>query len=131
MFLAEVEYPLAQAFLTILWIFGFIIFFWLLVTIFADLFRDHETSGWAKAGWVILIIVLPFIGILIYLIARGKGMAERNMAAQAQAKAEFDNYVRETAGQSVADQLAKLSDLHDAGKLTDDEFAAQKAKLLG
>ncbi|MCC7077503.1 MAG: SHOCT domain-containing protein [Acidimicrobiia bacterium] len=134
MLLGEVDYSLGDALLTVLWIFGFVIFFWLLITIFSDLFRDHEESGWAKAAWVIFIIILPFLGILVYVIARGKGMAERNMKAAAEAQQQFDQYVRQAAGtpgESTADQLQKLSDLHDAGKLTDDEFATQKARLLG
>lgn len=112
-------------------LFFFIIWFWLLIVVFSDLFRDHEIGGWGKALWCIFVIILPFLGVFIYLIARGGGMQKRAIAAQKEANAQFQDYVRETAGTSPADQLTKLSELHDKGQLTDEEFAAQKAKLLG
>lgn len=125
------EFDFWDAFLAGLWFFFLITFFWLLITIFSDLFRDDELSGWGKAGWVFLLVVLPFLGSLIYFIARGKGMQARAIAEQKAAKASFDSYVREQAGTSgPGDQLEKLVALHDAGKLSDEEFASLKAKVL-
>ncbi len=116
--------------LDMLIIFAWIIWFWLLITVFSDLFRDHEMSGWGKTAWIIFVIVLPYLGVFVYLIARGHGMQERALAQQKAANESFQAYVQETAGTSSADQLAKLGALHDKGQLTDEEFAAQKAKVL-
>lgn len=114
-----------------LWFFLFIIWIWLLITIFVDIFRT-DMSGWAKAGWVIVIILLPFLGVLIYLIANGSKMQERSAESAAAAQQAQDSYIKSVAGtENTADQLKTLSDLHDAGKLSDDEYNAQKAKLLG
>ncbi len=125
------SYPLLNVFLWMLWFFLFIIWIWLLISIFADIFRS-EMSGWAKAGWTIFVIILPFLGVLIYLIANGSAMQERSMAQAAASQQAQTDYIKSVAGsESTADQIKTLSDLHDAGKLTDDEFAAQKAKLLG
>lgn len=98
-----------------------------------DLFRDKDLSGWGKAAWIILIIVFPLIGLLIYVIARGPGMAERAVAAQVEAKESFDAYVRETAGGAggSASELEKAAALHSAGKISDEEYAALKQKILG
>jgi len=126
------NYPILDIFWTMLEIFVFVIWLYLLFIIFVDIFRSHDLKGWAKALWLIGIIILPFLGILIYLIARGGKMHERAVqAAEAQQKA-FDTYVKETAtsGSSNADQLHKLSDLKDKGVLTDAEFNSEKAKLL-
>jgi ABC-type multidrug transport system fused ATPase/permease subunit len=129
--LAESSYPLLNVFFWMLWFFLFVIWIWLLITIFVDIFRT-DMSGWAKAGWVIFIIVLPFLGVLIYLIANGSKMQERSMESAAAAQQAQDAYIRSVAGtETTADQIKTLSDLHDAGKLSDEEFAAQKAKLLG
>ncbi len=126
-------YPLADLFGTMLGLFVFFIWFWLLIVIFGDIFRSRDMGGGAKALWVIFVIVLPFLGIFVYLIARGGKMHERaEQAAQQQQKA-FDDYVKQTAGTSggnSADQLAKLADLKSQGVLTDAEFEAQKAKIL-
>jgi hypothetical protein len=125
-------YPLADLFGTMLGLFVFFIWFWLLIVVFSDVFRSKDMGGGAKALWVIFVIVLPFLGILVYLIARGGSMHERAEAqASAQQKA-FDDYVKQAAGggSSSADQLAKLADLKNQGALTDAEFEAQKAKLL-
>jgi hypothetical protein len=127
------SYPLLDAFLTMLWIFLFIIWIWLLIMVFSDIFRSRDLSGWGKALWVIGIIILPWLGVLIYLIARGGKMHERQIqAAQAQQEA-FRQYVQETAtssSSSTADQLAKLADLRDKGVITPAEFEAEKAKAL-
>lgn len=125
------EFDFQDAFLSFIWIFFLVTFFWLIITICSDLFSDHEVSGWGKAGWVFLLVILPFLGSLIYFIARGGGMQKRAIARQQEAKAAFDSYVKEAAvDASPADQLATYSKLHDSGKLTDAEFASLKSKLL-
>jgi ABC-type multidrug transport system fused ATPase/permease subunit len=124
-------YPILDIFWTMLEIFLFVIWIYLIFMIFLDIFRSHDLGGLAKALWVIGLIILPFLGAFIYLIARGGKMHERAIeAAQAQQKA-FDSYVQEAAGTSSADQLHKLADLKEKGVLTDAEFEAQKAKILG
>jgi hypothetical protein len=125
-------YPLLDLFGSMLGFFLLIIWFWLLIIIFSDIFRSRDLSGWAKALWSIFVIILPFLGIFTYLIVRGGKMHERAAeAAQAQQSA-FDNYVKQAAGtgDSAADQLSKLADLKAQGVLTDAEFEAQKAKIL-
>jgi len=127
------NYPILDLFLTMLWFFLFIIWIWLLIACFADIFRSHDMGGWAKALWCIFIIIIPFLGVFIYLIARGRGMAERSAQQAAQQQKAFDQYVRETAGTkgtSTADQLSQLADLKSKGAITDAEFEAQKSKLL-
>lgn len=125
------EFNFLDAVTTGILIFFLITFFWLLMTVCMDLFSDDDVSGWAKAGWVLLLVVLPLLGTLIYFIARGSGMQKRAIAKQQAAKAEFDAYVREQAGTATpADQLQSLVALHEAGKLTDDEFASMKAKIV-
>jgi hypothetical protein len=109
--------------------FAWIIFFWLLFTIFGDLFSRHDISGWAKAGWTLLVLVLPYLGIFIYLIANGKSMGERAMErAQAQ-QSQMDNYVRSVAGGS-AEEIAKGKELLDSGAITQAEFDQLKSKAL-
>ena len=125
------EYTFGQGLLTVLSIFFFVIWIWILITILSDLFRDHELSGWWKAVWVLFLVFIPFLTALIYLIARGNGMRERTIKAQADAKKEFDSYVRQTAGGGTADELEKLAALKANGTITEEEFQAQKAKLLG
>ncbi len=125
-------YPLADLFGTMLGFFLLVIWFWLLIIIFSDIFRSHDIGGWAKALWSIFIIVLPFLGIFVYLIARGGKMHE-HAAQDAQAQqAAFDDYVKQAAGTggNTADELSKLADLKAQGVLTDAEFEAQKAKIL-
>jgi hypothetical protein len=125
------DYSLGDALLTVLEIFLLIAWFWILITVIGDLFRDHELSGWAKAAWVFFMLVLPFLGVLVYLIARGEGMRERAVKEQAEMRRHMDAYVRETAGTaSPVDELAKLSDLKERGAISDAEFAQAKAKLL-
>ncbi|MBG7605571.1 MAG: SHOCT domain-containing protein [Actinobacteria bacterium] len=123
--------PLFDLFWAMLWFFMFIIWIWLLITVFVDIFRS-DISGWGKAGWTFFVIILPFLGVFVYLIANGDKMRERSAAKAAESQAAQNEYVRSVAdsGTSTADQLATLSNLHDSGKLTDEEFAAQKAKLL-
>lgn len=127
------NYPLLDAFWTILEIFLFVIWIWLAIMVFVDIFRSHDMGGWAKAGWVLFVVILPLLGILVYLIARGDGMHERAAAQVAREQKAFDTYVRQTAGTPAggsADELAKLADLKDRGVITDEEFATMKAKLL-
>ncbi len=133
MLAASYQYPILDFFLTMLYFFLFIIWIWLLITVFVDIFRSHDMAGWAKALWVIFIIVLPFLGVLVYLIARGGKMHERAAREAAQQQKAFDDYVRQTAGGSgdtAADQLSKLADLKSQGVITDAEFQAQKSKIL-
>jgi ABC-type multidrug transport system fused ATPase/permease subunit len=116
-----------------LYFFLFIIWIWILITVFIDIFRSHDLGGGAKALWVIFVIIIPFLGVFIYLIARGGKMQERRLQEAAQQKNAFDTYVRETAGGSggdAASQLSHLADLKSQGVLTDAEFEAQKAKIL-
>ncbi len=121
MFLAE--FGSGQVLLSMFWLFMFMIWFWLLIVVFGDIFRDHELSGGAKAAWSIFVIILPYLGIFVYLIARGHGMAARSQSAQAEQKAAFDSYVRETAGSAnPADQIAKAKGLLDSGAITQEEF---------
>jgi len=124
-------YPQQGVFWTMLWFFMFVIWIWILIAIFSDIFRSHDMNGWVKALWIIFVIVLPFLGILIYLIARGGKMHEHAAKDAAQQKEAFDSHVREVASTSTAEDLAKLADLKDKGVLTDAEFQAQKAKVLG
>jgi ABC-type multidrug transport system fused ATPase/permease subunit len=129
--LASYQYPLLDFFLTMLYFFLFIIWIWLLIMVFVDIFRSHDLSGWLKALWVIFIIILPFLGVFVYLLARGSKMHERAAREAAQQQNAFDQYVRQTAGSSdTASQLQKLADLKAQGVLTDAEFEAQKAKVL-
>jgi hypothetical protein len=131
------DYPLLEVFLTTLYFFLFIVWIMLLFYVIADIFRSHEMSGWGKAGWLLLIFVLPMLGVLIYLIARGNKMAEHRIEdAQAQ-DAAFRAYVKQAAGSSAGgagggpgDQLAQLASLRDSGIISEAEFEQGKAKIL-
>lgn len=130
MILADISF--GEALLLVFEFFLLFAWIWILITIFGDLFRDHETSGVVKAVWVFFLIFLPFLGALLYLIIRGNGMRDRTIKHQVDAKKEFDSYVREQAGSaSPADELAKLADLRDKGAISAEEFDQAKAKLLG
>jgi len=127
------DYPIADLFLTMLWFFLFIIWIWLLIMVFSDIFRSHDIGGGVKALWCIFVIIVPFLGVFVYLIARGGKMQQRSMRDAAEQKNQFDAYVRQTAGTSgtdVASQLNELANLKAQGVLTDAEFEAQKAKVL-
>ena len=124
------DYPFLDILGSMLIFFGFVIWFTLLFRIFGDLFSRHDISGWAKAGWTVAVIILPFLGVLIYLGTQGPGMAERAAKAQEQAKQQMDAYIRDTAGSSPADELAKLSELKEKGSISAEEFERAKAKLL-
>ena len=110
--------------------FLFVILIWILFTIVTDLFRDHEMSGWGKALWILFLVFIPFLTALVYLIARGSGMRDRTIKAQAEAKQHFDDYVRQQAHTTPADELHKLNELKEKGALSDEEFQKAKDKLL-
>ena len=125
------DYPILGFFWTMLLIFLWVAWIFLLVRIIADIFRNHEMGGFAKALWLIFVVVLPFLGVLIYVIVYSGDMAERDLKSMQRQQEQFDAYVRQTAGSaSSADELAKLAALKDQGVISDAEFAAQKAKLL-
>jgi Short C-terminal domain/Phospholipase_D-nuclease N-terminal len=127
--LADISF--GELLLIALEIFFFVIWIWILITILTDLFRDHELSGWWKAVWVLFLVFIPFLTALIYLIARGAGMRDRTIKAQAEAKQHFDEYVRQQAHTgSAADELHKLNELKEKGALSAEEFDKAKAKLL-
>jgi Short C-terminal domain/Phospholipase_D-nuclease N-terminal len=125
-------YPLLDVFLTMMWFFIWFLWIFLLVRVIFDIFRSHEMSGWGKAGWLIFVIILPFLGVFVYLIARGHKMAEHDERDRQAQQEQFKQYVQQAAGTSggSAEELNKLADLHSRGVLTDEEFAAQKAKIL-
>ena len=117
---------------TIIVVYALFVVIMMLVSIVADLFRDRELSGVAKAGWILLLLVFPLIGILIYVIARHEGMVERAGKEQAAVKSEFDSYVKDVAGSGgPAQEIAAAKSLLDGGAITQEEFAALKAKALG
>ncbi|HET7054314.1 MAG TPA: SHOCT domain-containing protein [Solirubrobacterales bacterium] len=116
--------------LLVLEVFLFVAWLWILFAIVSDLFRDHELSGWGKAAWVFFLLILPFLGALVYLIARGDGMRDRTIKAQEDAKSHFDAYIRERARSSPADELHKLNELKEKGALSPEEFERAKVKLL-
>ena len=125
------NYPLLGIFWTMLELFFLFIWIWLLIGVFADIFRSHDLGGWAKALWVIFVIVFPLLGVLIYLIARGGKMHQHVLDQAAKQQQAFDAYVQQTASASTsADQLATLANLRDSGALSEAEFQSEKAKLL-
>jgi hypothetical protein len=128
------DYPLLGLFWTMLVFFLWIAWIVLLIRVFADIFRSHDLGGWAKAFWSIFVLIVPFLGVLVYLIARGDSMVRRDVASAQAQEAAFQSYVRDVAGSggpSAANELAKLAELNASGVITDEEFAQQKAKLLG
>ncbi len=129
------DYPLLNLFLTMLYFFLWIAWLFLLFRIILDIFRSQDLGGWGKALWTILILFVPFLGVLIYVIARGSSMQERDMQQARDSKQAMDRYITETAkgaapATSPVDELTKLADLHKSGAINDDEFAAMKAKVL-
>ena len=123
-------------FLDVLWdiliITAWLIFFWIAITVLIDVFRRHDISGWAKAAWVIFVVILPWIGVLVYLIVNHTGMAERRYQDQAAAQSQFDDYVRQAAGTAASPtaEIARAKELLDSGAITQAEFDAIKAKAL-
>ena len=125
------SYPLLGAFWTILEIFLWVIWIWILIYVFIDIFRSHDLSGWAKALWFIFVLFIPLIGVLVYLIARGGSMQERAQQQAQQADRDARAYIRDAAGSgNTADQLTKLAELRDRGVITPEEFEREKAKVL-
>ena len=125
------DYPLMDILWTMLVFFAWVIWFWILITIFADLFRRHDIGGWAKAGWVVLTIFLPFIGVLIYVGTQGHGMAERRAQDAKAAQSEFDDYVRQAAGSGgPTAEIANAKELLDKGTISQAEFDQIKQRAL-
>ncbi len=125
------QYPLLDAFLTMLYFFLWILWIFLVFRIIFDIFRSRDLSGWGKAGWLLLVIILPFLGVFIYLLARGGRMHERDVQQARVQDEAFQAYVREAAGTaSSADQLTKLADLRQRGVIDEAEFTAEKARIL-
>ena len=124
------DYPFLDVLWSMVFFFFWVIWIWIVITVLIDIFRRHDIGGWAKAGWVIFVVILPWLGVLVYLIAQHDGMRERSVnEAQAQRR-EFDDYVRDTAGGGSAADIAKAKELLDAGAITQAEFETLKAKAL-
>jgi hypothetical protein len=128
--LAAYNYPILDFFWTMLMFFLFIVWIFILFEVFVDIFRSPDLGGGAKALWFIFVLFLPFLGVLIYLIARGHKMQEHRMKVATDAQDQMDAYIKKTAGSSTADELAKLADLKSKGAISDADFEAAKAKLL-
>lgn len=125
------DYPLLNIIWTMLVFFGLVIWIRLLFTVFADIFRRHDISGWTKAAWCLLAIIVPFLGVLVYLGTQGAGIAERSAAQMQAAQAQFDNYVRSTAGSGgPTEEIARAKDLLDTGSISQAEFDSIKQKAL-
>lgn len=125
--LAETTWDFGDFMLGVLWIFFFVIWVWLLIMVFSDIFRRHDVGGGVKTLWVLFVLVAPYLGAFIYLISQGRSMAERNVELQ---QAQMDQ-LRQEMSYSTADELQKLDALHEQGKLSDEEFARLRAKVLG
>lgn len=123
-------YTFGQVMWSMFVFFAWIMFFMLLFRVFGDLFSRHDIGGWGKVGWTIFVICLPFLGIFVYLIAEGKGMAERAMKQVEASQAQMDDYVRSVAASSPAEEIAKAQQLLDSGAITQTEFDALKTKAL-
>ncbi|TXS34236.1 SHOCT domain-containing protein [Streptomyces sp. OR43] len=133
------DYPLLNLFWTMLWFFLWIMWLFLLFRVIMDIFRSDDLGGWAKAGWLVLALVLPYLGVLVYVIARGKSMGQRDVKDAKERDAAFKAYVREAAGSSDAngapksshvEDLSKLADLKDKGAISEEEYQRAKTKLL-
>jgi hypothetical protein len=126
------SYPLLNVFWTIFEIFLWITWFWILITVFVDIFRSHDLSGGAKALWFLFVLLIPLVGVVVYLIVRGAGMHERTAQVVQAQEAAYDGYLGQngTRSSSTADQLTKLADLHDRHVISDQEFDQEKAKVL-
>ena len=125
------SYPFLNILWTTLIFFAWVIFIWIAITVLIDVFRRHDISGWGKAAWVIFVVILPWIGVLVYLIANHDGMTERRMKEAQVSQAQFDDYVRTTAGTGgAASEIERAKQLLDSGTITQAEFDAIKAKAL-
>ena len=130
--LITASYTFAQVFWDILIIFAWVLWIWLAVVVFTDLFRRRDISGWVKAAWVVFVVVIPWIGVLVYLIVNHDGMAERSERQAQASQAQFDQYVRQAAGTGgPASEIETAKKLLDSGTITQSEFDAIKAKALG
>ena len=123
--------PLLDLLFSMLWLFLFFAWIFLVITVFIDIFRSPDLSGWAKALWVLFVIVLPLLGVLVYLIARGDEMNQRRIDEAAATRRAQDDYIRNVTATSSADELSKLDDLRQNGVISQQEFDAQKSKVLG
>ena len=128
------EFGTGQVFWSMLWFFCFFIWIWLLIMVFSDIFRSHDMSGWVKALWIVFVIVLPYLGVLVYLIARGKEMTQHRIDDAQRMDTAQRQYIQSVAGSgggaSAADEIARLADLKEKGVIDDAEFQAGKAKAL-
>jgi hypothetical protein len=127
------DFGSGQVFLSMLWFFLFFIWIWLLIVVFSDIFRSHDMGGWAKALWIIFVIILPYLGVFVYLIARGGKMQEHAAQDAQRQDAAFRQYVQSVTtsdGASAADEIARLAKLRDDGVITEAEFQQAKAKAL-
>jgi hypothetical protein len=129
--LLATDYPFLEVFWTMLVFFAFVIWIWILFAVFADIFRRHDASGAVKVFWIIFIVILPYLGAFVYLIAQHQGMTERAMKQQQEAQSQVDQYVKSVAGQaSPADQVAKAKQLLDSGAITQAEFDQMKQRAM-
>ncbi len=126
--LANASFSVGEFLLWCLWVFLFVIWIWLIITTFSDIFRRHDINGWIKTLWIVFVIVLPYLGIFVYLISQSQGMAERNMK---QVELEREQLRQFVSTGSAADELVKIDQLKSEGKLTDDEYQRLRAKVIG
>jgi hypothetical protein len=124
------EWGTGQVLWSLLWFFLFFMWFWLIITVFADIIRSRDMSGWGKAAWAVGIIILPFLGVFMYLIIHGGNMSRRAQDDAIEQQKAVDAYIRDAAGTSPADELAKLAELHGSGKLSDAEYEQAKTKII-
>jgi hypothetical protein len=127
------DYPFLDILGSMLIFFAWVIWFWMLIRVLMDVFRRHDLSGWGKAGWTLMLIVLPFLGVLIYLIAHGQEMGKRDLEVARASRAELDEHIRTVAGSGAdgaASQIAQAKSLLDSGAITRDEYESLKAKAL-
>ncbi|GCE02483.1 SHOCT domain-containing protein [Embleya hyalina] len=133
------DYPLLNVFWTMMWLFLWVLWFFLLFKVITDIFRSHDLGGWGKAGWLVFTIVLPYLGVLVYLIVRGRSMGRRDRDQAKENEAAFRAYVRDAAGSeggtnrgaSPVEQLGKLADLRNNGAISEEEYQQAKQKVLG
>ena len=132
MITAADDYPLADLMWTFVLFFALLVYFWLVITVFGDLFRRHDVSGWAKAGWIVFVLVLPLIGSLTYLITQGRAMADRDVRQVEAAKRQTDDYIRSVAapGFHGVDEIARAKELLDRGAISQEEFEQLKRRVL-
>jgi Short C-terminal domain/Phospholipase_D-nuclease N-terminal len=127
--LIAADYPFLDIFWTMIIFFAWLAYIWIVISVFTDLFRRDDIGGWGKAGWVVFVIVLPFLGVLVYLIAQHDGMRDRSLAQSRSEKQAFDEYVRDAAG-GPATEIAQAKELLDKGAITQEEFDALKAQAM-